>query len=449
MKSLSKCKKMILMMLIISASCLSGEVYSQEAVVLDLNAAIEIAMSENPTVKVADKEIQRKKYAKKEQIAGLFPTLSANGSYSRALKKQVMAMEMNGMTTEIEVGQDNTWSGGFSLALPVVAPTLWKTIQLSELDVTLSLESARASRISLVNEMKKAYYTLLLAQDSYEVLKISYNNSEMNARNITDKYNQGLASEFDKLRADVQVKNQKPQLVSTANAVKLADMQLKVLMGVDVHQEITFTGNLADFEPEMFADLLSLKSDTSLVNNSDLKQLDIQAQQLAKTRALNRAMYLPSLSLGANYDWVSMNNDFKMGQYRWNPYSAIGITLSIPIVDAAKIFKNKQNKIDIENIGIQRENLLRNLELSVNNFLNNIETAVEEVGSNKESIVQAEKAYDISLKRFDVGSATLLELNDAEVALTQSRLSYNQSIFNYLSARADLEKTMGKHINKQ
>ena len=87
------------------------------------------------------------------------------------------------------------------------------------------------------------------------------------------------------------------------------------------------------------------------------------------------------------------------------------------------------------------------LELSVVNSLNNIESAVEQVSSNKESVLQAERAFTISQKRYMVGSGTLLEMNNSETALTQARLQYAQSIFDYLSARSELEATLGKSID--
>ena len=72
-----------------------------------------------------------------------------------------------------------------------------------------------------------------------------------------------------------------------------------------------------------------------------------------------------------------------------------------------------------------------------------------EVSSNKESVLQAEKAYSISQIRYDIGSGTLLEMNSSETALTQARLQYSQSIYDYLSARATLEATLGKPISDE
>lgn len=442
MKKQSKRMRAIPMILLLLLP-LAGTAFAQDTLKINLDQALEIALSENPTVKVADKEIKRYEYARKERAGGLLPTVSLVGTYSRILQKQTMVLG----DQSIRIGTDNSWVGGVNLSLPIVAPALWKTVQLSEKDVELAVESARSSRISLVYQVRKAYYDLLLAQDSHKALLTGYKNSELNAGNITNKFNQGLVSEYDKLRADVQLKSLIPNLTAAENAVSLATMQLKVLMGLDVDERISFTGSLSDFEHEMGRDLSYLSDGSALNDNADLRQLDIQTEQLELVRAINKASMLPSLSLSGYYQWTSMNNNFRVGHYQWNPYSGVGLTLSIPLFEGrAKVNRDKQNQINIENIKLQRENLVRNLELSVNNSLNNIQRAVNQVSSNRENIIRAEKAYEISRIRYDVGSGTFIELNDSELTLTQTRLAYNQSVYDYLTARAELERTLGGSI---
>ncbi|MEG1615919.1 MAG: TolC family protein [Bacteroidales bacterium] len=445
MRKITELRKMTIAAFGLLSLFISGNVLAQDSTRIDLNQALEIALSDNPTVKVAENEIQLKKYVKKETIAGLFPNLSANGTYSHALQLQKMKLDF--APEPISMGQKNTVAGNFNLSLPIVAPQLWKTLQLNEQDVELSLEKARSSKIEMASQVKNAYYTLLLTQDAYRALLAGYKNAELNAKTVTDKFNQGLVSEYDKLVADVQLRNQKPQVVNGQNAVRLATMQLKVLMGVDVNEPIIFTGNLNDYESQMFADLMELKSDTSLAENSSLRQLNLQEKQLKTAEKINKLGYAPTLAMSMNYGWQGMDKNLKFSDYYWSSGSTLGLSLSIPIFDGgAKYYKTKQNKVSLINLDLQRDNVIRQLELSVTNSLNSIETAVEQVSSNKESVLQAEKAFMISQKRYNVGSGTLLEMNSSETALTQARLQYAQSIYDYLAARATLEATLGKSI---
>jgi outer membrane protein TolC len=301
--------------------------------------------------------------------------------------------------------------------------------------------------VTTISEVKNAYYSLLLARDSYEALEANYKTSEMNAQTVTAKYNQGTVSEYDKLVADVQLASIKPQLLSSANGIKLAEMQLKVLMGVDVNEPICFEGKLSDYEEQLFADLMTLKSDTSLTDNSSLRQLDIQARQLKLAEKINKLGYIPTLALSLTAGYQAYAEEFNPFDAQYFGNTTLALSLSWTIFDGgAKYMKTKQNKLSITNLETQRENLVRQLELSVNNSLNSIETSAEQVVSNKENVYSAERAYSISQKRYDIGSGTLLEMTSSESTLLSARLQYVQSIYEFLSARATLEATLGKLV---
>lgn len=426
------------MLLVIAIFLTIPAVKAQDTLRINLNQALEIAMNESPTIMVADKEIQKKIYAKKETVSQLFPTVDANASWSHSIKK--MSFAMQGQV--FEAGSKNSWQGGFNLALPVFAPALYKSIQLSGMDVEMALELARSSRLDMVNQVTIAYYQLLLAQDSYNVLLQSYKQAQATLEVTTSKFNQGVVSEYDKIRAEVQVYNLKPSVVSAENAINLTRMQLQVLMGLDVSQPVAVEGNLSDYERDMYADVLEV--DTSLVNNSDLKQMDVQRQMVQKTLKLNKTAFMPTLAFTTQWSWQSMAEDFKFKDYNWRPYATLGLTLAIPLVHVSDIFKVKQSKLDIDQINYNAVNLHRNVTLQVRNYMDNIQKSVEQIGSNKEGVKQAEKGRTIAQKRYEVGAGTILEVNDSEVALTQSRLSYNQSIYDYLTSKADLDKVLGK-----
>ncbi|MDR3218776.1 MAG: TolC family protein [Dysgonamonadaceae bacterium] len=484
-------KKTSIAMLMVSASWLVGAQNNEAPLELNLDKAIKIALSENPTVKIADLEIQKKKYAKKSNQSSLYPQIDAIGQYSRTLKKQVMymdgAFDMGSMLTPlmetafasavdgyvpgtvsnaikqaeeaaaaanpssgnegISIGRDNNWTGGLDLSWPVVAPTLWKSLELSSLDVELAVESARSSRINMVNAVRKAFYGVLFAKDALHVIQESYDNAILNYNNINSKYEQGIVSEFDLVRADVNAKNIKPNLIQAQNAYNLASLSLKALMGIDIDQNISVEGSLLDYEKDLYAEILGI--DTSLGNNSDLKQFDIQDEQLHKTLELYKAQYYPTIAISGSYMSMSMNNDFKFGDYKWNPTSSVSLSISIPIFDGFKKSNDiRQTKASIEQMKWQREDIVRNLNLSISNNVNNMTNFVEQVLSTKDVVAQAQKGYRISQKLYDTGMGTLLDLNTAQLGLTQANLAFNQAIYNFLTSKADLDKVLGIEIQE-
>lgn len=420
---------------------------SQQTVRINLEQAIQIALSDNPTIIVAGQEIELKKAAKQEALFGLFPTAELSGSYSRTLKKQTMVMSFGGESTSIEVGTDNSYNGGVTISLPVFAPALYRSIHLTETDIELAVEKSRSSKIDMVNQVTKAYYQLLLTQDSYEVLKKSYAQAEANFNVVNEKYKLGSVSEYDKIRADVQVRSLKPNVVSARNGVNLAKLQLKVLMGLGDDSEIEIEGNLTDYENEMFERQMN---DLSLSDNSDLKQLDLNADMLEHNLKLQKTNFMPTLGASYSYQYTSLGDGSPFKNLKWNPYSFVGLNVTIPLFKGTNFPKMRQARIQIEQLKETRLNTERLLYMQMSSYLDNMSASSEQVLSNKESVSQAEKGRQIAQKRYEVGKGTILELNDSEVALTQAELTYNQSIYDYLVAKADLEKVVGKEdkINK-
>lgn len=412
---------------------------AQDTLKITLKDAIQVALNENPTIKIAGTEIQLKKTAQKEAYLSLFPEANLAGSYSRAIQKQSFAMQGQ----IIKVGTTNNMSGGVTVSLPVFAPALYKAISLTKTDVNLSLEKARSSRLDLINQVTKAFYQLLLAQDSYGVLQKSYKQSEDNYNVIKAKFDQGRVSEYDKISAEVQMRSIKPNVISAHSGVTLAMLQLKVLMGLESDMMLAVDGNLQDYEMAMYSRQAQPRPENVEQNNSTLKQLDLNMEALKKTLKLKYTSFMPTLAASFNYNYISMSEDLRIFHYKWIPYSTIGLSLSIPLFRGSNFTQVKQAKLQIKELELNRTNVRRQLAMQAKSYLDNMEASSEQVSSNREAINQAIKGRDIADKRYQVGRGTILELNSSEVALTQAQLVYNQSIFDWLIAKADLDYVMG------
>ena len=418
-----------------------------DSVEVNLDKVLEIALSDNADIQVANKTIELKKYAKKETISGLFPTVSVSATGTKNIIVATMAMAMGDQVIKVQMGRPYNYALTATAAVPLVAPQLWKSIEVSEEQVQLAIEQARGSKVNTIAQVKNAYYSLMLARDSYQALLAGYRTAERNAEETKKKFELGSVSEYDKLTADVQLESIKPNLLQAQNGIKLAEMQLKVLMGIDVNEPMKFTGELKDYEEGLFADLMSLKNDTNLEDNTNVRQLEIQERMLRLSEKINRLGYLPTLALAFQSGYSAMPNELNPFKAPYYGSASVNLSFSWTLFDGlSKYMKSKQNKFQLENLDIQKENLMRQLELSVTSSLNNIETAAEQVVSNKENVYSAERAYNISEKRYEVGSGTMLELNSSESNLLNARLQYVQSIYNFLSNRATLEQTLGKVV---
>ncbi|MBQ9548246.1 MAG: TolC family protein [Bacteroidales bacterium] len=463
---------------------------SSDTLVLSLEQALKIALGENVAVKVADQEIERQEYARKGSYAALFPQVSGTGSYQRTIKKQVMYMGggddedgggMASMFTDImnpiytalgllaantgtdisgafapapaastsssdggfEVGRMNTYSVGVSAGMPLVNAQLWESIRLSGDQVELAVEQARSSRLDMVTQVKQAYYGVLFAKEAFNVYKTVYENAMENFAQTERKFKVQKASELELSRAASTVANAIPNVYNAESNVMLGLWQLKAVMGLSLDRPVDVSGKLSDYAGTMFRDLHQNDS-VSLDGNSALRQLALQAEMLSRSIRVQQYAYLPTLSTSFSYSFISMNDDFKFSEYRWTPYSFVGLSLNIPIFSGGKNLSSvRQAKVQKAELELQRVNTERQLKIAIRQYLNTMETAMKSHDAAREAVELAQKAYDISAKSYQVGKSTLTDLNDAQLVLTQALLAQNQAVYNFIVAKSNLEQTLG------
>lgn len=425
---------------------------------LSLDEAIDLALSENPTVKVADLEIERYDYVRKETLGNLYPSLSVSGTYTRAIIKSEISKGLS-------FGADNTIAASADIALPLIVPSVWRTARLNQIEMQNAVESARASRIDLVNSVKKGYYNILLAQQSLAVLKASEANVQQTVDDTRLQYEHGLASEYDLITAEVQLSNLQPSIIQTTNSIDVAKRLLKMYMSLPDNVDIELEGSLDDFRDAVLSGNDGLSTDVS--QNSDLRQLDIQADMLEQQLKVAQTSRMPTLSAfgsvsisgndmerlnfgamtGGSDGSTSMpgtTESVKNSFYWQHPISA-GIQLSIPIFSGFRnTNKLKQLRNSMAQLDLQRIYLQQSTEVEVRSSINDLLTARETMFANEKTVQQAQKAYDISNTRYKAGAGTILELNTSELALTQARLNYSQAIYDYLSAKADYDRIVGR-----
>lgn len=404
---------------------------------------LEIALRDNPTVLIADMEVKKVNYAKKETLAKLFPQIDFSASYQRSIELQTIRMNMGGESQSLKMGSDNSWNMGFSAQMPLINPTLWKSISISDTQILANLESARTSRIDIIDNVNRAYYALLLANDSREVVRKNHEIAVMNHEVYRKQFEAGTASEYDVLRSSVQVKNLEPELLQADIAVRQCLLQLKVLMGIDVEADIEAAENLEQYRRDMYS--MPSAQVPDLNGNTSLRELDIQTRLADKNIDLKKFAWLPTLGASFNLSWMALSNGNAFKNQQFNPYSTVGLQLSVPIFSGgSKYYGFKQAQVQRRELDLQRENLVKSLTMQAELAIDNINREAAQIESSQAGVEQAAKAYGIMQKSFDIGAATYLELRDSELANTQAQLAYLQSIYNYLCSTSELEKLLGK-----
>ena len=475
---------------------------SDTTIVLSLDDAIKIALSENTSVKVADKEIERVKYAKRGAYGALFPQISASGMYSYAIQKQKvyfgsdaddsgsgssgggMAGMMAGLmepimyyiqqlyqatgtpfipyvapekpeeenksgSDAIEMGRSNQVSLGLSASMPVINFQLWESLRLSGDQVELAVEQARESRLGTVASVKQAFFAVLLAKASYEVYDAVWNNAAQNLKLTQMRFNAQKASEMDLARAQSTLAAAIPNLYNAENAIYLALWQLKAVMGIDLDRAVDVAGKLDDYAEHMFYDV-NEGEEASLDRNTQMRQLATQAEMLAHQIRMQQYAFLPSLAMQVSYNYYTQSDKFNLSQWKWLPSSTLVFSLSIPIFSGGQRYHAvKQTRVQADELQLQRENAERQLRIGIRQSISTMETAMRSYEAAGEAIRSAEKAYDIAAKSYQLGKSTFTELNAAELTLTQSRLQAVQAVYSFVVAKAGLEQTLGYDFTEE
>ncbi len=412
---------------------------------LTIKSAIEIAISDNPTIKIAGQEIERQKYVKKETQGNLMPNLTGSGSYGYNLMNPVMFMPENvfgpGTGGAMRMGFANSFTGGLSLSIPLFVPTVYQALKLNDEQMQQAVEQARSSKINLATSVKKSYYGVLLAKTSIELISENIALAEEIVRTNQNAYNQGVVSEYDLIASKVQLSNLNPTLYEAQSALYNSRLMLNMLIGLPLNTPIRLEEDLTSF-----TDYINDNNDhqIDLENNSDLKLIEIQQRMLELQLKAQKAGRIPTLAAVGQYQVLSQNNTLDIGSYDWRGTASVGLQLSIPIFAGLKnINKERQIKNQKFQLELQRDYLEQSLSVEVQSAISNIESAKKQMDANLEAKEQAKKGYKIAKTRYETGLGTIVDLNQAQVQLMQADMGYSQSIFNYMSAQADYDKAVG------
>ncbi len=469
--------------------------------VLSLDDALKIALSENTSVKVADMEIQRTKYAQKGSYGQLFPQINASGAYNYAIVKQKVyfgsdandsgsSSSGGGMASmyasmlepimyyiqqlytvtgtpfipyvepvkpddsssgdgAIEMGRRNQVTLGLSASMPIVNFQLWESLRITGDQVEQAVEQARESRLGTVASVKQAYFAVLMAKASYDVYNAVYENAVQNYKYTESRHKTGKASELEMVRAQSSLAAAVPNVYNAENSIYLSLWQLKAVMGIDLDRPIDVQGKLEDYAQHMFYEI-NEGAEASLDHNTQLRQLANQAEMLAKQIRMQQYAYIPTLSAQLSFNYYTQSDKFNLSQWRWLPSSTLVFSLSIPIFSGGQRYHTiKQTRVQADELALQRENTERQLRIGIRQNLSTMDTSMKSYDAANEAVKSAEKAYDIASKSYKVGKSTLTDLNNTELTLTQARLQAAQAVYNFVVAKASLEQTLGYDFTEE
>ena len=418
--------------------------YAQDSIRLNLESAIELALSENTDIAISKFQVKSTEFALKEAKGNFLPKLYANANYNRNIDRQVIFLPdgfgIGGTATKL--GNDNDYRASLNLALPVYSNFNYINKKIAETSLKYQNEAARDTRQKVVNATKKSYFNYLIAQEIVSVQQLQLTSAEETFIDIEKRKRLGTLTDYDFAAAKVQVAQAKNSLLDVQNTILPLANNLKLLLGLKKDDALKLTEPIALMYYE-----IDMEDNTAemLVENSTLKQLDLDIELKEKQIKLAKSAYYPTLDAIGNYNYQAQEDGFNLPDYQWVNSSLVGLQLQLNIFNG-NITKNRvqQAKIAKDISEKQKEYTTEATKMQLQELLSQLDFTKQKIEVQLENMNLTEEALILAKKRYQFGVGTFLEVNNAELAFTQSRLFWLQAISDYKSAYYDYQLLMGQ-----
>jgi outer membrane protein len=436
---LNKIKILILICILTAAQ----STFTQNIRILNLEEAISVAVKNNSDLVNARLDnLKAMRLVSEVYSDNLVPTITLNSQYNRSFKKQVIDI----FGEKFEIGADNTFTNTIDVreSIPVLGTPVFQGIRIAEYYERMSNENVNMIETSIKTEVKKAYYAVLFAKQVSEVKEKSLVNSRDNLKIVEARYRSGAAMEFDFLRAKVRVETVKPEYDKSVNDLELSKKNLKNIVGLKLDEEIDVTGSLVYDSTEVFGNIDDVVR-RIVEKNVIIRQLKINRQINEELVRVDRANFLPKLYLFGQYQLLASENDNK-SLFRYQFYNIVnaGIGLTWDL----NLFKNSY-KVDQSELEVRKsdETILdtqRKIKIQTESVWLKMDEARKRIIAQHENVKLAERSYELASISFKEGMIKQIDVLDAEFMLDQVRLAYLQAIFDYLSAKSEMEGLLEK-----
>jgi outer membrane protein len=342
---------------------------------------------------------------------------------------------------EIPLGFDESAEMGVTLTQPIyLAGYEWAGLNLAHRLIDLGVEEERGAREALIYDTAKLYYGLLLAEESLRVADTSLAVATSHYLSTEDRYDAGLVSEYDVLRARVEVSNLATERDRAADGVEAAKRALRTQLQLDENEELVLTDRL-EFELELF-DLDEALVDAS-ERRTELIQLDRNIKVSEAYTDLEKTGDNPTVLLMAGAKLYS--NALSLDKDEWDDQYNVMFNLSWPIWDGLVTHgKVRQKQSIVDALELEREKAADGIEIEVKGIFDALLTAEKAVRTSEETVGFAEKGLEIARARYDYGLMSNLEVMDAQSALNQARLGYYAALYDYDVAKLDMLRATGR-----
>lgn len=431
------------LLVIFTSLCACIPVKAQD--VLTLEECLRLGIENNLSLESSRNEIRKGEHTLSENRAKLLPQINAVAGFNDNFNPPVSVTDGSAYGNPYNVTKTLQYnaSAGIQLQMPLYNQTVYTAVDIARTMNELNRLSYEKAREDLILQISKMYY---LSQNTAEqIALIKENISRLNElSSITQAfYDNGMAMEVDVKRVNINLENQRVQYDNAQSMLTQQLNLLKYVIDYPADKEIALTP--VDTENTTSVSL------TGLDNNQYELQLLQSKQKLAEQqRKMIGQGYIPSLSLTGSWMYSAYTdkakNWFHSGpSNHWYNSSGIGLTLRIPIFDGLdKRAKMKKAKIEIENAKLSYENALKNMQTQYLNATNELMNSQRNFRKQKDNYLLAEDVYQVTTDRYREGIASMTEVLQDEMRMSEAQNNYINAHYNYQVTNLSLLKLTGQ-----
>jgi|GEM_PF-254172 len=427
---------------------------------ITLEECLDFTLEHNPQILTAKEKITAAEGARQAASALFWPTISATGIYTRSSyltnlsfgePYMIPVVNTSGKPTgdyapypTFAISSDrvgDVYMGKIGLQYPIFT---WGRIRagyrIARSNQTVAELDYQKTVADVSFIVKRDFNTILLSREMTRVLDETRNSLAAHVKTVNDRFQEGLASNFEVLRTRVQLANIEPQLTRAKNQMETAKISFNNDLGADKDS--------FDADGELGYKPFDLSLETCLAeageNRLELKQLDMRQSIAEDAITVAASSYRPSIMLTGDYQG-NRGQQMPPDQDKWQTGWDAGVVINIPLFDGFASFgRVKEAEANLDQIKTGKTQIARLIDLEVQSSYLSLRSSEETIHAQTENVKVAEESLNIIKKRYQEGLATNLEVLDTQVSLLQTRINYLQALYEYNLNLEALRKAMGR-----
>jgi outer membrane protein len=439
----------VVLWLLVSVMILNGAALAQRRLTLD--DVVLLGLQNDEKYLIAKEELERASGQIREAWSGALPRIDFTGSYTRNIAIPEIVVELPedaGGKQKFKMGTDHNYSLALTLTQPLyLGGKVGGALKIARYYASYAKQKLLQARHDVIYEVKEAFFMTKLAGDVVAVYDDAINAAELNYGNVKKLFDQGMASEFDLLRAEVELANLRPQLLKARNDSEIAEINLKNRLGISATEDITLS---YEFDPSDLNEDLDLESGLAyaLENHPAISQQQYAVKSYNKVVGITKADRMPQLVMQSSFDYINQTNTFSPPSDSWTKSWSASLVLSFPLFEGRAVSgRVMQARADYNQARFLERQIEENVLLAVRSAYASWQEAVASLQSQQRTIAQAEEGLRIANLRYENGVGTQLEVLAAQTANTQAKVNYINAIYDYELAVAGFIRAAGYEPN--